>query len=104
MINRLTTLAGTLAAFGAIALGTSAIASAQSSHARHASTPAAAHHGRALSGASTTADQSGSQTAPDTGTAAGETAGEAGGVEADGPGGHQDPNGINVDQQFQGQQ
>ena len=58
--------------------------------------------------------QSGDQTTPDVNTKAsraassGETntnsTGESTGTEADGPGGHQDPAGANVDHQFQGQE
>lgn len=125
MLKRLTTTLAAFGALGALALGGSVIASAKQP-AAHAKAHAKAHATHLSSTRADTADtpaeapstgvdpagganvQSGDQSAPDTGSATpaqsgSENGGEAPSSEADGPGGHQDPPGANVDVQQQGQ-
>jgi hypothetical protein len=118
MRKRILTATGAIASLSALALGGSAIASAQSSSAP-ASHAAKVHHtAEKTTGPDTDNVQSGDQTTPDTratvnatkapSTGSGtETATENGSessTASDGPGGHQDPAGANVDHQFQGQE
>ncbi len=104
MFKRLTTTAGALGALAALALGGSAIASAQSTHVTHRQRV----HQVVEKTAGPDRDnvQSGGQTAQDSTakTPNSESSGESSGVETDGPGGHQDPPGASVDHQFQGQE
>ncbi len=118
MLRRIRTTAGALVALGALALGGSAIASATQGPARATSHHAkAAVHAVAPKAASETPGardgdnvQSGDQSTPDSASAATAEAPDSGSAaektssEADGPGGHQDPPGANVDHQFQGQE
>lgn len=108
MFKRLTTTAGALGALAALALGGSALASAQSTHVTHRQRV----HQVVEKTAGPDRDnvRSGGQTAQDrtaktpNSESSGESSGEASGVETDGPGGHQDPPGASVDHQFQGQE
>ena len=115
MLKRFLTATGALASLGALALGGSAIASAQNS-----TTPA--HHAvkvhrtvEKTNGPDADNVQSGDQTTPDMNSKAKASSTESGtetgtenssesGTPSDGPGGHQDPAGANVDHQFQGQE
>lgn len=105
MIKRLSRGLGAMAALAALGLGGSAIAAAAQS-APPAKPAVSQHQAQAPAGSG----QSGSQTAPDRNSAneskgAGEHRGESGNEKAnDGPGGHQDAPGQNVDHQFQGQE
>jgi hypothetical protein len=108
MIKRITTLTGALAALAALALGGSAIATAQSHAKPH---KRAVHHAQRTADTPTAATdgdnvQSDDQTTPDNTIEAtgSESTNESASTETDGPGGHQDPNGVNVDHQFQGQE
>ncbi len=110
MLKRILSGAGALAALGALALGSSAFASAQTSQVAAGHTAKAQVHRtvvRRAAETTTAADtdnvQSGDQNSPD-GTASQTEAGGESAAPSDGPGGHQDPAGANVDHQFQGQE
>jgi hypothetical protein len=102
---------GALAALGALALGGSAFASAQSS--TTAKQPAVKVHRTVEKTNASDMDniQSGDQTTPDTGANAKASSTETSTENApensaasDGPGGHADPPGANVDHQATGQE
>jgi hypothetical protein len=108
MIKRLLPLAAVLAAAGAIALAGVAQGSGTNRHhkAVHRSLVAHRHHSARAAETSAAVDgdnvQSGDQTTPDTESA---TTGEQSGSEQanDGPGGHEDQPGAEVDHQFEGE-
>ena len=91
--------AGIVALLGAGAIGgTALMASAQTVTATNA--PAVVQTSNSNSGLTSTIDKpESSSDATDQGSAA-----EVKGTEADGPGGHQDPAGVNVDHQFEGKE
>jgi hypothetical protein len=112
MLKRFLTATGALASLGAMALGGSAIASAQNNSTTPAHHAVKVHHTTVekTTGPDTDTVQSGGQTTPDPGKAnasgtenATENGGESG-TAADGPGGHADAAGANVDHQFRGQE
>jgi hypothetical protein len=108
MLKRFLTATGALASLGAMALGGSAIASAQNNSTTSAHHAVKVHHTtvETTTGPDTDTVQSGGQTTPDPGkaNASGTENGGESGTAADGPGGHADAAGANVDHQFHGQE
>ena len=97
MLRRLIATATASGALAVLALGSTAVASAHRGHA--AVHPTRSHH---VTGATVRRSATaGERSSADPGTSSGA---EASGAEPDGPGGHQDPAGVNVDHQFQGQE
>jgi hypothetical protein len=100
MIKRVFPIAAVLAAIGAFAVA--GVAQSATRHHKAIHHSLAAHRSATTPGA-TDGDslQSGDLTTPDAGTAAEEPGSEA---VSDGPGGHEDTPGAEVDNQFEGEQ
>jgi hypothetical protein len=111
MIKRFTTITAVLASAAVIAFAGVAVAQTGSKvHHKKATHHAIKHkkhlsHASLATGVDTDTIQSGDQTTPDSASASSEQSGEAPGSEVsgnDGPGGHEDEAGAEVDHQFEG--